>query len=867
MILDSRNPLELSENSAYQILSGIVHLFVTKKPEQDVMRNKRLFLMSIPEGTTIIGHSILLEGEIHNFILIGSGKAEVGIVSLDSNDLPKDGLVKWLKCLNHHVDEKATIELNDMPVVTFIQLVKQSTSDFMKKKIVQTYRTQLLENELYKKQCEMNKTTLAHAVDLLKPEMVVSEDHILDTPYFKACYTVLNYLGRQVKTFDLPSDAHMECHTLLKIYFQKMNVKYRQIILDERWWESGYGALIAFDDKSMPRAILPDLKNGYVISDGDSGKNQKINSEIASKFSKKAYMIYRDLPSEAVSSSDLIQFGLKDLKSSDLSILGLSILGIGVLGMVLPILTGLMVDWIIPQGNCNLLTQMGLILGIVAVVSFLFNLTRGFVTLRIEGKLDGTLQTAIWDRLLHLPLSFFKQFTSAELASRALGITLIRDIISGPVIAMMLTSIYAVFSWMVLFYYSVPLALVVSLMTIVCMLVNQGFFMKILKEEEQINQMTNTLSGLTFQLIKGAIKIQHSGATERAFYKWSKQQSQKHHHIREKGVYFSKMEAFNGFYLPMTMAVIYHLITKVSFFKLEVGAFVGFNAAYLMLTTAIISIFGMMATLTQVIPLYNRGKIILETVPENVAEKPILEKPSGKITVDHVVFKYNDESPEILKDISLEIKPREYVGIVGTSGSGKSTLLRLLLGFEVSGSGKITYDDKDINSIDMRDLRKKIGSVLQTGKLMNDSIYQNIVGAHLHLTLDEVWQAATIAGIADDISAMPMGMHTMVMEGTGTISGGQKQRILIARAIVNKPSILFFDEATSALDNITQQKIKESLDQFPATRVVIAHRLSTVKKCDRIIVLDKGLIKEEGNYETLMAQKGIFYELAKRQLA
>ena len=228
-------------------------------------------------------------------------------------------------------------------------------------------------------------------------------------------------------------------------------------------------------------------------------------------------------------------------------------------------------------------------------------------------------------------------------------------------------------------------------------------------------------------------------------------------------------------------------------------------------------------------------------------------------------FKYDDASPLILDNISLKIRPGQYVAIVGRTGCGKSTLVRLLLGFEKPERGGIYYDGRDINKTDLGSLRKHIGVVTQNGRLFSGDIFSNIVVAAPHLTLNDAWEAARIAGIDEDIRKMPMGMNTYISEGGGGISGGQKQRIMIARAVAPKPKLLIFDEATSALDNITQRKVSEALDEMKCTRIVIAHRLSTIRQCDRILVLDNGHIVEDGTYEELIGLDGYFSELVKRQ--
>ena len=256
-----------------------------------------------------------------------------------------------------------------------------------------------------------------------------------------------------------------------------------------------------------------------------------------------------------------------------------------------------------------------------------------------------------------------------------------------------------------------------------------------------------------------------------------------------------------------------------------------------------------------------------ERIPEmlKAGSKEVVTRISGGIELNNITFRYSESMPPVIDNLSLKIRPGQYVAIVGATGCGKSTLMRIMLGFERPQKGAVFYDGKNLSSLDLKSLRQKIGVVMQDGKLFQGDIYSNIVISAPQLTLDDAWEAARMAGMAEDISAMPMGMFTLVSEGQGGISGGQRQRLMIARAIAPRPRILMFDEATSALDNITQRQVTESLDGLKCTRIVIAHRLSTIRTCDRIIVLDKGRIAEDGSYEELIAKQGIFAELVARQ--
>jgi len=268
---------------------------------------------------------------------------------------------------------------------------------------------------------------------------------------------------------------------------------------------------------------------------------------------------------------------------------------------------------------------------------------------------------------------------------------------------------------------------------------------------------------------------------------------------------------------------------------------------------------GVMPALERILP-------ILEEKSEVSESKLPAGELTGEIDAAEIRFRYKPDAPLVLKDINLSIRPGAFVAIVGSSGSGKSTLLRVLLGLEKPESGAVLYDGMDISELDVSSVRRQIGVVMQHGQLMEGSIFSNIVGS-LPLTMDDAWEVARLVGLEADIKDLPMGMHTIVNEGGTTFSGGQRQRLLIARSLVHHPRIIVFDEATSSLDNETQAIVSKTLDAMRSTRIVVAHRLSTIEHADRILVMDRGEIVEDGTYSELMEKKGLFAELAARQIA
>ena len=368
--------------------------------------------------------------------------------------------------------------------------------------------------------------------------------------------------------------------------------------------------------------------------------------------------------------------------------------------------------------------------------------------------------------------------------------------------------------------------------------------------------------GMSYALIAGVQKIKLAGAEKRAFARWAKLFA-RGAAVTYNPPLFIKLNGviMTAISLAGTIIMYYGAVKS----GVSVADYYAFTGAYGMVSGAFSSLAGIALTAAQFKPIYELARPILETVPETGEGREIVTRLSGAVELSHVTFRYTETMPPVLDNLSLKIRPGQYVAIVGPTGCGKSTLLRLLLGFETPQKGAVYYDGRDIARLDLKSLRRRMGVVMQDGKLFRGDIYSNIAAASPGLSMDEAWEAAEAAGLAEDIRRMPMGMFTMLSEGGGGISGGQRQRLMIARAVAGKPRILMFDEATSALDNITQKRVSEALDALKCTRIVIAHRLSTIRRCDRILYLEGGHIVEDGSYGELMALKGRFAALVERQ--
>lgn len=637
----------------------------------------------------------------------------------------------------------------------------------------------------------------------------------------------------------------------------------RRVELRGKWWLSTMGPLLGSTKAGDVVALLPAPYWGYTFVDPASGKKVKVNSKTAAQLGTEAFCFYRALPARPLKLLDLVAFMLRSLSVDDLAFVLVISLLVSLLGMFLPYMNKQIFDSVIPTGTkSDLLPLAALLIG-ATVGSALFSMTRTLGLMRLRDKINHSVQCAALARLFTLPVSFFKGFSAGEISRRAISVNTLTEMLSDTVLTSLLA---ALFSFVYIFQMAgfAPVLVAPALLSIGGLL-TLTFLTGLIRQKHsrRLMELSAKLDGMVFGLLGGIQKIKLAGAERRAFARWAAQ-------YKELGRLRYNPPAL----LPLSGALQTLLVMGSTILLYYVAGrglaapsdYMAFNAAYGAVSSALLSLGGVVVSLANVKLHLEMVKPILETPPEFHAGKKQVMRLSGRIEVSNVTFSYTPDGPLVLNNLSLKVEPGEYVAIVGRSGSGKSTLMRLLLGFETPTSGAIYYDGYDLQTLDVRSVRQCIGVDLQDSKLFPGSIYANIIITAPWATLEDAWEAARLAGVDEDIRAMSMGMHTLVSEGGGGLSGGQRQRILIARAIISKPSIILFDEATSVLDNITQDLVAQNLAALNCTRIVIAHRLSTVRQCHRILVLDKGTVVEEGTFEELMAKRGLFYEFAIRQI-
>ena len=649
----------------------------------------------------------------------------------------------------------------------------------------------------------------------------------------------------------------------LDFLLSSSGIMYREVILEKGWHQDAMGVMITtLIEDGVVVTLLPGPFGGYVYNDAKSGKRIKVTAKTEYKLGKQAYCFYKPLPERQLTLKDLLRYMAGTLNGWDLASFALAAFSITLTGMLMPKFNHLLMGQVVEYGSHKLLFAVISFMLFATIGNILLTIIRQLLLARINTKLNINTQAASMMRVLSLPADFFKKYTSGELNEYLKYMNSLCGTLVNTILSTGITSIFSLVYLTQIFTYAKSLiipALIITISTALIGLLSSLLQLSINKESMRI---TAKEKGLVLSLINGIQKIRLSGAENRVFAKWSELYSQEAALTYNKPTFIKLNTVITTAISLVGTIVMYYMAVKSA---VSVADYYAFNTAYAYISSAFSSLASIALSIATIKPSLEIIMPLMEAEPEQQDDKETVTNITGAIEISHLSFRYSADGPTIIDDLNIIIPPRQYVAIVGRTGCGKSTLMRLLLGFEKPTKGAIFYDRKDTRHLDMQSVRRLIGTVMQDGRLFGGNIYDNITISAPSLTLDAAWEAAEIAGIADDIRSMPMGMHTVLQEGGGGISGGQRQRLLIARAVAPKPKLLLLDEATSALDNITQKQVSEALDKLRCTKIVIAHRLSTIRHCDRILVLDHGKIVEDGTYEQLIAQNSFFAELVERQ--
>ncbi|MFF7729395.1 NHLP bacteriocin export ABC transporter permease/ATPase subunit [Streptomyces sp. NPDC008001] len=642
-------------------------------------------------------------------------------------------------------------------------------------------------------------------------------------------------------------------------------IRTRTVRLGGRWWRENSGPLVGRREEDGAPVALLWRRGRYEAADPATGTRERIGKDEAAAYEPRAVMFYRPLPAGRPRLLPLLRFTLRGTGQEVRSLVLGGLVAVG-LGALVPVATGKVLGRYVPEAESGLIVQTTLALIATSIVSAVFMLLQNTAILRMEGRIEATLQPAVWDRLLRLPAKFFTGRSTGELAGAAMGISAIRRVLSGTGPVVLQAGTVGTVNLVLLLVYSVPLALAAVAVLLVVAALFLGLGLWQLRYQRQLVRLGNKLDNQAFQTLRGLPKLRVAAAESFAYAAWAREFARTRELQQRIGRIKNAVTVLNAVSLPLCTLVMFALLAGPARGAMSAGDFLTFSTAVTMLLSSVNQLTGALLSAAAVQPMFEQIKPVLQAAPEVRGSSVQPGELSGAVAAEGLSYRYTDDGPLVLDDVSFAVRPGEFVAVVGASGCGKSTLLRLLIGFDKPASGSVLYDGQDLAALDQAAVRRQCGVVLQNAQPFSGSILDCICGAGT-FSLEEAWEAAALAGLAEDIKAMPMGMHTMLSDGGGTVSGGQRQRLMIAQALVRKPRVLFLDEATSALDNEAQRVVIESTRALRATRIVIAHRLSTVMDADRVIVMAEGRIVQQGRPADLLADTGgLFHDLVRRQL-
>lgn len=666
--------------------------------------------------------------------------------------------------------------------------------------------------------------------------------------------------------FRMPDTGKAE--PTLRDFCEASGVRMRRIrlVTEDRWWLGDSGVMLAFRrSDGRPVVLMPGPVGSYRIMDPATGESIRADANSAHQL-QDACLLYPRLAGECAADLGGLFRAAATRLATDIGLLVVMGLGAGALTLAPVVAINLLIGTVIPGDDVSGLFQLSALLAGLAFVSALFHILRGTALMRLEGRLATRLGAVIWDRLLRLRPGFFRRYSAGELAARSMVFQDIRDRVSGIAVDGVLSSLFLLPALGLLFFYDVGLGLAVSCFGILVLVVTILFGILHVEPQRRYLEASWQLAGGIHQFLGGISKLRATGAEDSVFAAWvERYRRQKQAEIRLSAL-SENIAAFSASAPALASAILFAVVIWHDG-RFEVANFVAVHTAAMVFSMSMITLSNSVRALAFVVPACQQVDPILSSPADASSRFGARCKLSGEILLDQVCFGYSGQERNVLRDVTIHVKPDEFVAIVGESGSGKSTVLRLALGLETPSSGAVYYDGRDLAQLDLGVVRAQIGVVMQDDHLQQGNILESIIGVDDRLTVDDAWRAAGMAAVEEDIRAMPMGLYTAVSENSSTFSGGQSQRIRIAAALVRNPRIIFLDEPTSWLDARNQARTMQGIENSTCTRIVIAHRLSTIRKANRIYVLQHGKVVQTGNFDELLEVNGPFRDLALRQMA
>ncbi|MEC9477037.1 MAG: NHLP bacteriocin export ABC transporter permease/ATPase subunit [Planctomycetota bacterium] len=836
--------LGTTPTSCQQIRSG-EELVLSQGHHAETISEVSWIKLDRGRGTFAGTDSILDPDQIH---LLPSGSwieasEELQIAAIDATDVSHESALTALQQLNHRI---------------------QSKRNSIRKHEIESNTDRIHKRDLIEQQ--NSKRAFSQMASVLNPQST-------PTGQGEDLYSVMKLVGAQKGIEILPIADSTDLNTLsdpAEAITRASRIQHRRVMLRGKWWKSDVGPLVGYwNEDGRPVAILPAKQGRYLIYDPRDGTRTPVDEKSASLLYQDALVLIRSLDENEKSPYGLVAFCLHK-KLPDMVSFFIAAVFLTLMGMLIPQAMAIVLDRAIPNSNSRLLIELGAALVGVSIGMTILSVFQSFVSIRLSVSTDFDAQSAIWDRLLRLRVSFFSKYSTGDLLQRVTAAHSISQELSGSTLLTLMTSFMALLNVGLLMYYNFQLAMVAIVIAIVVAIVTAVGGAIIRRHSRKLMEEEGELFGFEVQLINAVSKLRVAGAERRAFSLWMERVARQLDLSNKVQRTVDLLTLFNQAIPMMSTLILFMLAIPLvtnqgaGGSELSIGIFLAFNTALGIFLGGALTLSSTLVGLLDSAVLADRMRPLLTAEMETVSASVDPGQLKGDIELSRIHFRYSPDGPKVLEDVSIHAKPGQCIALTGTSGCGKSTLLRLMLGFETPESGEVRFDGQEVDSIDATAVRRQLGVVLQSGHIGAGSIYENITVGSVY-SLEEAWEAAEEGGIADDIRSMPMQMHTVVSEGGTNLSGGQRQRLLICRALIRKPKIIFLDEATSALDNRSQKIVNDSLNRRQVTRIVIAHRLSSIRDANCIYVLHQGRVVEQGTFDELAKAGGTFATLLERQ--
>ena len=650
---------------------------------------------------------------------------------------------------------------------------------------------------------------------------------------------------------------------------------------EEAWWRGDSNAMLGFrDEDGQPVALVPGMFGRYRLVDPVTKRSTRVTAARAGALAKHAWMFYRPLPEPSAGEreglaprkrgnakpADLVAIALRG-SAPDLARLVAAGLPGGLIKLLPALALGFVAHHVAAGTSAGALYAVAVAVAGFGLLGAMLHMLQSTAMMRLEGRSASRVEAAFWDRLMRLPPSVLHRHPSGDLAMAGMTFQNLRDGLQGVVADSLLSVVFLLPVFGVIFFYDTALGIGTLVMSLASLFVTVILGMRQIAPYGRMISAGRRVAGRLFQIVGGITKLRVENAEGSAFAIWAQDYREQKRAELDVAAIEGHSRAF-GAALPLISAgVLLLAVVTVGERTVPVGDFLVVYTVFIAFQSAIARLGESIGTLAATLPAFDGMRPLLAAVPEADVDGEAVDYLGGEILFDRISFRYDPDGPLILDDVTIRAHPGEFVAIAGESGAGKSTLFRLALGIDRPTAGAVYYDGRDLRHLNLKRLRRQIGAVPQSVGLHPQDLWDNMVGHHHDVATEDVWKAARTAEMEAEIKAMPMGMMTMVGTSASVLSGGESQRVTIARSVIGSPRVMMFDEATNWLDNESQAKVMQNLTALTSTRLVIAHRLSTLEQADRIYVLQAGKVVQSGTFEELMEIDGVFRELVRRQIA